>query len=167
VQFRYDPDHVALRETLRRFLGDVADEAAVREAMISELGWDPKTVDRLATEVGVFGLAIPEEYGGSGGGWIELGLAFHEAGRSLLCAPLLSAAYATASLLSAGDETVNAELLPGIASGQRIVAAAAIDKDEPAMATGGDGRWQLNGVKTWVADGHAADNFLVTAGTEA
>jgi alkylation response protein AidB-like acyl-CoA dehydrogenase len=166
VQFRYDPEHVALRETVRRFLADVADETAVRTAMDSDLGWDPATVARLADEVGILGLAIPERYGGSGGGWIELGLVFHEAGRALLCAPLLSTAFSTVALRSAGDDVRSAELLPGIASGERVVAVAAIDNGTPATATGDGIEWEVTGNKTWVADGHVADTYLVAAGTD-
>jgi alkylation response protein AidB-like acyl-CoA dehydrogenase len=84
----------------------------------------------------------------------------------LLCAPLLSAAFATVSLLSAGDDELSAELLPGIASAHRIVAAAAIDNADATLATGGEGNWRVTGAKKWVADGHVADTFLVPAGTD-
>jgi alkylation response protein AidB-like acyl-CoA dehydrogenase len=152
VQFRYDPEHEALRESVRRFLAEVDVDLAGK---------------RLATELGVFGLAIPEQYGGAGAGLTELGIVFHEAGRALLDAPLLPAAIATASLLSVGDDTAAAEWLPRIASGEIIVTAAGRDDGVPASASAGrNGRWHVNAAKSWVFDGEAADVLLVTAGTD-
>jgi alkylation response protein AidB-like acyl-CoA dehydrogenase len=127
----------------------------------------------MAGELGLQGLAIPEQYGGSGFGYAELGIVFEEAGRALLCAPYLATvALAAEALLRAGDERARAELLPGIASGATIATLALTEEDgrwdEAGVrlaATATDGEWSLTGVKTYVPDGHVADLLLVAART--
>jgi alkylation response protein AidB-like acyl-CoA dehydrogenase len=173
VQFRYDPEHESLREAIRRFLAETAGDGTTRQAMTSELGWDPDLVKRLAGELEVFSLAVPEAYGGSGYGVLELGIVFHEAGRSLLCAPLLSASIATRALLAAGDDNAAAAYLPRIATGDLLAAIAVRepgrdwDASPQVVATPTPTGWQLTGTKDWVVDGHAAELLIVSASTPA
>ena len=73
----------------------------------------------MAGELGLQGLAIPEEYGGSGFGYVELGIVFEEAGRALLGGPYFATvALAAEALLRCDDERRARDLLPGIASGE-------------------------------------------------
>ena len=46
---------------------------------------------KLATELGLQGLAVPEQYGGAGFSFLELGIVLQEMGRALVCAPFFSA----------------------------------------------------------------------------
>lgn len=140
--------------------------------MDSPTGYDDATLKRLADEVGVFGMAVPERFGGAGFGLVELGLVFHEAGRALLCAPLLSSALSAALLNVAADDQTCDRLLPQIAAGTARVAAAVVEDDRgwdavPSVHTTGDGSgWTLTGTKTWVLDGVGADEFVVSAAVE-
>ncbi|HEX3705891.1 MAG TPA: acyl-CoA dehydrogenase family protein [Mycobacteriales bacterium] len=166
VQFRYDPEHEELAQVVRRFLDEVSADADVRAAMTSALGWDPATVKRLAVELDVFGLAVPAENGGAGYGVTELGIVFQEAGRALLCAPLLSAALSSALLLDVGTGAAGgraAELLTRIATGDAIVALATRQASNARQTGQG---WRLDGTHTWVLDGHVAETFVVSATTE-
>ncbi|HWA67713.1 MAG TPA: acyl-CoA dehydrogenase family protein [Mycobacteriales bacterium] len=166
VQFRYDPEHEELAQVVRRFLDEVSADADVRAAMSSALGWDPATVKRLAVELGVFGVAVPAQYGGAGYGLTELGIVFQEAGRALLCAPLLSAALSSALLLDLDTSVAVdpvADLLTRIATGEAIVALATRQTSNARQTARG---WRLDGTHTWVLDGHAADTFVVCATTE-
>ncbi|MER6797411.1 acyl-CoA dehydrogenase family protein, partial [Amycolatopsis mediterranei] len=168
-------EQLQLREVLRAFLGKRSAEPDVRRQMATEAGYDAEVWRQLSGELGLPGLAIPEEYGGSGFGCAELGLVFEEMGRALLCAPYFgTVALAAEVLVRAGDESAAKDLLPGIASGETIAALALTEPagrwDESGVTTragrGADG-WRLTGTKTYVLDGHTADLLLVVARTDA
>ncbi len=164
-------EHQELRRTLRQFLEDRSDERTVRELMETERGYDPEVWSQMAEQMGLPGLIIPEEYGGAGFGYRELCVVLEEMGRALLCAPYLSTAVlATNALLLAGDDSVRSALLPGIASGRTLATLAFVEESGRWDPQGvrmratqkGDG-WLLNGVKTYVLDGHNAELILVAA----
>jgi alkylation response protein AidB-like acyl-CoA dehydrogenase len=112
----------------------------------------------MSEELGLQGLVIPEEHGGSGYGWNELVLVLEEMGRALLCAPFFATvALATNALLATGAT----EQLAGIASGE-TVATMALTEDSALSAS--DGR--LSGHASYVIDGHIASLILVTVGSE-
>ena len=102
-------DAALLRDATRAALRDLSPIAEVRRLMETGEGWSAPTWRRLCRELGLAGLAAPEEYGGGGFGEIELGVVFEEAGRALLCAPLLATAgLAIPLLLAAGDAAATA-----------------------------------------------------------
>ncbi|WP_067811184.1 acyl-CoA dehydrogenase family protein [Actinomadura kijaniata] len=158
-----------LRETLRRFFADKSPGAEVRRLMEGEAGYEPEVWARMGGQLGLQGLAVPEEYGGAGFGVRELAVVFEEMGRTLVCAPYLATVMGAEALLSSGDEALRREWLPGIASGERIATLAWVegrswDLDDVAMEAVRDGDgWVLDGVKTLVLDGHVADVVLVVA----
>src|SRR3954471_7501417 len=88
MDFTFSDEQQELRKVVRSFLARHSSEAEVRRLAATPQGYDPAVWRRLASELGLQGLAIPEEYGGSGFGYAELGIVFEEAGRALLCAPL-------------------------------------------------------------------------------
>jgi alkylation response protein AidB-like acyl-CoA dehydrogenase len=169
VDFRYSDEHSELRKGVRRLLADVASEAATRAAMETDRGWDPVTYARLAGELGVVGLGIPESHGGSGGGVMELGLVMQEAGRALLCAPLLSNVLAARVLLESSDAAAQDQHLLGIAAGSTLATLAAFETDWDSIATTtavrSGGGWTLSGTKRWVLDAQTADLLIVSAMT--
>ena len=66
--------------------------------MATEPGYDADAWHRMAEELGLLGMAIPEEHGGAGAGFTELGIVAQEMGRALFCGPFLgTAVLATAS----------------------------------------------------------------------
>jgi alkylation response protein AidB-like acyl-CoA dehydrogenase len=162
-----------LRETLRRFFADKSPSAQVRRLMATDEGYDPKVWAQMAEQLGLQGLAIPEEYGGAGFGMRELAVVMEEMGRALVCAPFLSSVVlAGYALLHSGDEDAARRLLPGIADGSALAALAWMEDErwdvrhvEMAARPAGDG-WVLDGVKTYVLDGHVADLVLVVARRE-
>jgi alkylation response protein AidB-like acyl-CoA dehydrogenase len=127
----------------------------------------------MANQLGLQALAIPEEYGGAGFGYVELTVVFEEMGAALLCAPYFSTvALAANALLSSSDEGAKKDLLPGIASGETIATLAFTedsgrwDADGITLAaTGSGGSWTLDGHKMFVIDGHSANLVLVAART--
>jgi alkylation response protein AidB-like acyl-CoA dehydrogenase len=120
-------------------------------------------------QLGLTGLIMPEQYGGSGFGYGELVVVVEEMGRALLCAPYFSAvALATNGILAAADEQARNDLLPGIASGT-VIATLAVAEDDGSCdprdvrlqaRLSGDG-CVLNGHKMYVIDGHVADLIVV------
>jgi alkylation response protein AidB-like acyl-CoA dehydrogenase len=175
----FTEEHEELRATLRRFLADKAPSEAVRRSMESPDGYDPVLWRRMADELGLNGLALPEEYGGFGGGPVELGLVLEELGRALLPSPYFATvALAGQALAVSGDETAKARWLPAIADGSltgtlalaeesgswRVedVTAGAVPGDNGGDGSG-DGAWRLSGTKMFVVDGHSADLVLVVA----
>ena len=109
--FEFSDEHAELRRTVRNFLEKESDEKRVRELMASERGYDPATWSRMAEELGLVGLIVPERHGGAGFGMVELAIVAEEMGRVLLCAPYLSSAVlATSALELAADEAAQNEI---------------------------------------------------------
>ena len=169
VNFAFSEEQEELRRTVRSFLEQKSPETEVRRLMDTTEGYDPAVWSQMAEQLGLQGLAIPEEFGGSGYSFRELAIVFEEMGRCLLVAPFLStAALAAGALLHSGDDAAKKELLPGIASGATIATLALTDAEGTVTeATAqGDGH-VLTGVKNYVLDGHTAGLLLVTARTPA
>jgi alkylation response protein AidB-like acyl-CoA dehydrogenase len=162
-----------LGRTVRRFLDERGGDAVVRALMEDPRGHDPVLWTLLADQLGLVGLAIPEEYGGSGYGVTEQFRVFEEMGRSLLPSPLLStAALAAPALLASGDADAQAAYLPGITVGTTIATLAVSEEysgwregglDTLAARTGSG--WQVTGEKRYVTDAVSCDLILVLAGT--
>ena len=175
MQFAFTEEQEQLRGFVRQFLEEKSPEAQVRAVMETESGYDEAVWSQMAEQMGLQGLAIPEEYGGQGFGWVELGIVLEEMGRALLCAPFFSTAVlATSALLHAGDADAASEYLPAIASGELIATVAFTEEngawDETgvtATATKDGDAWKLDGAKHYVLDGHIAGLLIVAARTDA
>ena len=169
----FGPEHEELRDAVRRFLDRKSPESEVRRLMETAAGYDPAVWSQMADQLGLQGLIIPERYGGSGYGYLELVVVLEEMGRALLCAPYFSSVVMAASLLLAsGDEDAKKDYLPGIASGSVIATVALAEADGcwdeagvALRADGSGGRWTLTGEKLFVFDGTAADLVLAAART--
>jgi len=100
------------------------------------LGYDRAVWDRMATELGLHGLAIPEEYGGAGFSFTELGVVLEEMGRALLCAPFFASVVLAAELLKAiDDEQARKDYLPGIALGDTKAPTSTVWRPEATSAS--------------------------------
>ncbi len=171
MRFSFSDEQEEFRRIVRRFLEDKSPPAEVRRLMETSEGCDPAVWQQLSEELGLPAIHIPEEYGGQGFGFGELGIVLEEMGRSLLCAPYFaSVALATNAILNAGTDTRKKELLPRLASGETIATLAFSEPDGRWDASGValtakpvDGAFQLDGVKTYVLDGHTADLIVVVA----
>ncbi|HEX7135747.1 MAG TPA: acyl-CoA dehydrogenase family protein, partial [Iamia sp.] len=171
MNFAFSDEQEELRKVVRQFLENKSAETAVREQMDTEQGYDAAVWSQMAEQLGLQGLAIPEEYGGSGYGFIELVVIFEEMGRSLLCAPYFSTvALAATTLLHSGDDAAKKAHLPGIASGETIATLAFTEAngkwDESgitATATKDGDAYAISGEKMFVLDGHTAGLIIVAA----
>jgi alkylation response protein AidB-like acyl-CoA dehydrogenase len=174
MNFAFSDEQDELRRTVRAFLEQKSPEAEVRRLMDTAEGYDAAIWKQMGQELGLQGLAIPEEFGGQGYGWVELGVVLEEMGRALLCAPFFSSAVLAANtLLLSGDDAAKKELLPGIASGETKATVAFTEPsgrwDEAGItleAKGSGDSFTLNGTKMFVLDGHTADLIIVAARTD-
>ncbi|WP_298252831.1 acyl-CoA dehydrogenase family protein [Bradyrhizobium sp.] len=168
MNFDFSDDQKQLRDTARKFLAEKCPPKAVRGVIDGKSPYDRELWKGLA-EMGFLGVAIPESYGGTGAGHLELCVIAEEMGRALAPVPFSSTVYLAAeALLLAGSEAQRQKWLPLIASGEAIGTLALFEgKGNPSAqsiklaASNG----VLDGVKKPVADGAIADFAIVAART--
>ncbi len=173
MRFNFSDEQEEFRVFLRRFLDDKSPTTEVRRLMETDEGYDEAVWKQLSTDLGLPAVHVPEEYGGQGFSYGELGIVLEEMGRALLCAPYFSSAVlATTTILNAGSEEQKRTLLPPLAAGESRAALAFTednglwDSSGVAMtATSSGGGYTLNGAKSFVLDGHTADRIVALART--
>lgn len=171
MEFSFTQEQEALRQTVRRFLDNESSEQIVRRLMETESGYDPKVWRRMAEELSLVGLAIPERFGGAGYGPVELAIVMEEMGRALYCGPYLATAVLAAdALIHAAEDPAREPILREIASGRTIAALAIAENDARGdletiamRATRDQNGSRLDGVKNYVIDGQTADVLIVVA----
>ena len=171
MQFSFTAEQEEFRSVLRRFLEEKSPPTVVRRLMETEAGWDRGAWRGLNETLGLSGVHIPEAYGGQGFGPVELGVVLEEMGRALLCAPYFaSTVLAATAILNAATEAQKRALLPDIASGETVATLAFTEPHGnwdaagiSATATPSGGGFRLDGVKSFVPDGHTADLIVVLA----
>ena len=159
-----------LRATVSRLLAQVSGPARVERHSALPGGYEPGLWARLAGELGLAAIAVPADYGGAGGSFADLAVVAAEAGRLLLCAPLLaSAVLAATAVLAGGGEAERRRYLPGIADGSTVATLAGTGGSRAAgtvSARNTAAGWLLDGAVDFVLHGAAADLVLLLAGTE-
>jgi acyl-CoA dehydrogenase len=170
----YRPDHLELRETVRRF---VAKEITPHAAAWDEAGTFPRELYRQAAEVGLLGLGFPEEYGGVPGvdyfHRLVASLELAQAGSGGVVASLMSHTIGSPPLVTFGSEELKRRVLPAVLAGERIAALAITEpsggSDVAALRTTAvrDGEhYVVNGEKTFITSGLRADFLTVAVRTE-
>ena len=173
MDFSFSEEQQQLQDAITRFVqGDYSFER--RKGIIAgPEGWSREVWQGLA-DLGVLAMNVPEAHGGLGYGPVETLLAMQSVGAALLCEPLLeSAVIATALVRDFGSAEQQAELLPAMASGERIVVLAhgeAASRGDAAWvetkATKNGAGYLLQGCKAVVMHVAAADELLVSARIE-
>ncbi len=107
-----------LRDTVAALVEKHATPAAVREAMVSERGYDESLWKLLCEQVGAAALVVPEELGGAGGELADAAVVLEELGKALVPTPLLGTTLAQLALLAADE--VDTEALASLAEGAAI-----------------------------------------------
>ncbi len=162
-----------LQSTANAFFTQKAPVSALRKLRDSR---DTEGISReLWREMAAMGWAgtfLPEELGGIDCGFTELGVLMQAAGRTLVASPLFATvALGASALLLAGRQEQRTTVLPGVASGDCLLALAVQEgpHHRPLQtATRAIQRGEsfvLTGEKTFVADGHIADYLIVVART--
>jgi alkylation response protein AidB-like acyl-CoA dehydrogenase len=170
VQFVHTEEQQQIRASARTLLSARAGPAQLRETLRAPGGYDAQ-LWRTLGELGWTGLAIPQEYGGAGLGWVELCLLQEEQGRRLVASPFFAtSALAAPLIISCAAADQRRTLLPRIASGEVRIACALGGTDgrpppdgiSVSLASGVEG-FTLHGVADFVIHGDAADLLLVLA----
>ena len=172
MDFSFTDEQRQLRETLARFLSQRYGFETRQKVLRSETGWRPEIWKALAEELGILGVALPEEVGGFGGGPVDNMIVMEELGRALVVEPYLETIVIGAGLLSrAGGEAANA-LIESIIGGETITAFAwsepgtRTDAADVSTSARKDGTgWKLSGRKAVVVGAPWATHLLVTART--
>jgi alkylation response protein AidB-like acyl-CoA dehydrogenase len=159
-----------LQRTARDFVGAHNPLKRIREMRdnADPDGFSRKLWEEMA-QLGWVGILLPEEYGGSGLGYMDLMVVMEELGRGLAPEPMLSTVLLGANALSLGGTAPQKEEnLPQVAAGKRLLTVAyqearsryALHAVETEAQKAGSG-WKLTGEKIQVLDGHVADGFVV------
>jgi acyl-CoA dehydrogenase len=170
----YSPEHLALRESLRRF---VRQEIAPHVAAWDEAGGFPRELYAKAAEVGLIGLGFPEQYGGSGRvdhfHHLIAGLELAQAGSGGVVASLMSHTIGSPPVAALGSEDLRCRVLPEVLAGRRIAALAITEpsggSDVAALRTTAvrEGEHYLvSGEKTFITSGIRADYLTVAVRTD-
>jgi butyryl-CoA dehydrogenase len=173
MEFELTEEQRMIRETAREF---AAREVAPKAAELDKTArWPGEIVAKMA-ELGLLGVAIPQEYGGAGMDTLSYALAMEE----------ISAACASCGVIMSVNNSLfcdpvykfgNAEqkkrVLEPVASGKKLGCFGLTEpmsgSDAQTMVTGAEktsGGWILNGAKNWITNGPHADYILVFAVTD-
>lgn len=170
MNFELDEDQAALADSLGRLLADRCAFDKRRALVDSGMPHDLQTWHHLA-QLGVTALPLPQAHGGFGAGARALLPVMQALGGSLCIEPYLATVVLAATALRLGaSEALQARLLPGVGSGETLLAWA---HDEPGArhapcwtetrAERRNGRWALDGVKSTVLAGAQAQHLVVSA----
>jgi isovaleryl-CoA dehydrogenase len=164
----------AFVETIRDFAQRECGTRERRDAL-TDHGREPHNqaiYDRIA-ELGWLGAAIPEPYGGSGGGATDLCLLCEESARGLIPMGFFGVSMITVGAVQRfGTEAQKQEILGGVTRGR--VEAIAMSEPEAGSdvanvscrAERSNGGYVINGQKTWITGAHAADHILLVCRTQ-
>jgi alkylation response protein AidB-like acyl-CoA dehydrogenase len=167
MDFGLNEDQETLAKYARDFLTNECPTSFVRRMMDSDTAHDQAFYSHMA-ELGWMGIAIPEECGGGGMTYVDLGVLLEEMGRAIVPGPFFASVCLAAPLvLEAGSDDQKRTIAGGIATGERIATVAytepsgRLDEEGIQMSATDDGK--LNGAKQFVLDAHVADTLLVAA----
>jgi len=173
VDFSFTPEHQALREMVRSF---VLKEVRPHAGKWDEEGEFPFDTVRRLGELGLLGVMVPEEYGGSGMDTISYAIAVEEVGKGDGSLGLTVASHnslCTAHILSFGSEALRKKYLPELASGRMLGAWALTEpgsgSDSLNMRTRAEwkgDRWVLNGSKMFITQGGVGGVYVILAVTD-
>ncbi|MCP4006997.1 MAG: acyl-CoA/acyl-ACP dehydrogenase [bacterium] len=171
MNFAFSEEQEAFRAEIRRFVEERWPIAEVRRLMETPEGFERTIWKQMAQDLGLQGIAIAEEHGGQGFGFVELGIALEEFGRQLSGGPFLSTTcMAVPAIQRLATPEQQAEWLGQIAAGELIATLALADAGDAATrgginvsaSTRGE-EFALSGHKRFVIDGQNADLILVAA----
>ena len=166
---RINDDIDALRDSVQKF---AAAELAPRAAEIDRSNEFPMDIWRKLGDMGLLGISVTEEYGGSGMGYLAHVVAVEEISRASASVGLSYGAHSNLcvnNLFLNGSEAQRQKYLPQLCSGEHVGALAMSEPGAGSDVVGsmscravkqGD-RWIANGNKMWITNGPDADTLIV------
>ncbi|MBV8118434.1 MAG: acyl-CoA dehydrogenase family protein [Alphaproteobacteria bacterium] len=170
MDFDFSDEQRLLRESVDRLLADHYSFAQRRGYLAEPEGWS-RSLWRRYAELGLLGLPFAEEYGGFGGGAVDIMLVMEAFGRALVLEPYLATVVLGGTALRlVGNAAQKAAILPQIAEGNATLAFAHGERQarydlSDVLTTAkpkGEG-WVLDGSKSVVIHGDIADRLIVSA----
>lgn len=173
MNYDLNQEQQMMKDAAHGFLLKECTSMFVRQMMEDEKGYTPELWRKIA-DLGWMGLLFPEEYGGSGGSFLDLAVLLYEMGYACMPGPFFpTVVLGGLTLLAAGSEKQKKDLLPAIASGDKILTLAWAEKDGtyfPAdiavtRAERKDDHYLINGLKLFVPYAHGVDTLICVART--
>lgn len=173
MEFKLSETQTLLQETAQRLMRDKYSFEQRKKILAEGNGWS-QALWREYAELGLLGVEISEDHGGSGGTFADLAVVLEAFGHGLSVEPFLSTVVIGAGLITAaGTPTQKADLLPKVAAGELTLALAHGEPDArfsphaistSAKADGDD--FIINGTKAVVLGGGDADKLIVVVRTQ-
>lgn len=173
MDFQFDQDIQFLKNNIRNFVENEVEKVAMtieREDRI------PERIIELSKEMGLFGLSIPEEYGGLGIGMVGKCALYEELGKTHNGFTTLIGAHTgigSVGIVELGNEEQKQKYLPDMASGKKIGAFALTEPSAGSNASNlkttavkEGNKYILNGTKHYITNATEADVFTVMAATD-
>ena len=172
MNFDFSDEQVMLRDSVARFIQDDYDFDTRRKIVASDAGMSRENWDTFA-ELGWLSVPFAEEYGGFGGGPVDLMVMMEEFGKGLVVEPYFATVVLFGGLLShGGTEAQQSDFIPRIIEGSCLGAFAYLERqsrfelaDVKTTATRQGDDYLLHGEKVVVFNGANADTLIVSART--
>lgn len=172
MEYFLTEEQIMIRDLARQIAREKVAPAAAKLDETEEFPWE---IIKVLAETNFLGLFLPAEYGGLGGGVMELCLAVEEISRACTGVATSYAANALGSfpIVLFGTDEQKKKYLPDIASGKRLVAFGLTEANAGSDAAGilttavkdGD-HYILNGTKQWITNGGEAEVYTIFAMTD-
>jgi pimeloyl-CoA dehydrogenase small subunit len=172
MDFDLTDDQRLLTDSVNRLLGDQYTFEKRKVFLKAPEGWSTALWAQYA-ELGLLGLPFAEEYGGFGGGAVDVMLLMQAFGRHLVLEPYLSTVVLGGTAIKlAGSAEQQSDILPGVAEGSTKLAFAHYERqsryditDVLTTAKANGSGYVLEGAKSVVLHGDSADKLIVSART--
>jgi len=174
MDFALSESQNQILDTVDRFMARHASPEEIRRRDANHI--PPYDLLPAMGAAGFFGLAVPEQYGGTGQDWTTVALAQERLGQHGYCVASIFnrvVGFGAMSFLTYGSEAQKAEFLPRLVAGKCLIALALTEpqagSDAAAIITRGvetKGGWLVKGRKLWISDAGGADYLLTAVRTE-
>jgi alkylation response protein AidB-like acyl-CoA dehydrogenase len=172
MDFEYSEEQQLLADSVRKYAQKSYDFESRKKIVQSQDGWSKDAWETFA-DMGLLGLPVADEYGGFGGGAVDMMGVMEIFGDVLVVEPFLATVLCARLVAKAGNETQKKDVLPHLVEGRmklafaQTEAGARYDLSQVALQAkkAGDG-WELSGEKLVVIGAPAADKLVVSARTD-
>jgi len=165
-----------IQKQIKQLARDIAEEQILPvRAQLDEAEEFPWPIIKKMGDAGLFGIFIPEEYGGTKAGCLELCLVVEELSRVCSGVALCYAATALGitPVVLFGNDAQKRKYLPDVATGKKLAGFAVTEENAGSDAGGiettaakAPGGYKLNGTKRFISNGGEAETYVVIALTD-